>query len=676
MSTVRLSEITDQLDNVKRNGRDGFMASCPAHDDSDPSLSITVSEDDDGEPTLLLHCFAGCSIDEMTTALGITKANLYRVTVDLDDVKPTTKTAPRTALDLTADELSHLENMVRAATPGPNVDRLMKRVGLVDAWEWRLGQDTDGAVIVPAFDVYGLIRGVRRRYFDSPVKEKSLSGPGWLPYTYRRNTRQDRHAELIVTEGPIDALTAYAAGYDVFGIFGTSNANSPDVKRDLVEVAKDRVVIVVGDNDVAGRRFNSDIQALVPTARVVVPPVGDLNDWYAAGPESFPAEFRAAIDTEDAEDTAALLDDVSAFLRRFLFLGHDEWFDVLALWTLESALTRYTPDADIAPRVGFISGTPGSGKTLALDLLTRLTTGELVTDATPPAVLRLMNGKHLGDDAVVPVPVFLDEIDNLYKSRSTDNGSLTAVLNSGYKRGATVTKADREDQSKVVREECFGPVGFAGLAMSALPEALLTRSFVVTMPKATRDELPETFRPRRHGAEAAALAKRIQDWARLTAIRVGDALDESEDRLADWLGNRDLEIWSAIDAVAVIAGPDWTKRVDAAIPALKDATKEREEQPSLRMLRLASELHEGGDRGAVYAPISDVGVSRDALCEFLNDQEPLFQSYNQGRGINGEQLRKMLSDFDIGAPKPLKLDGRQARGWRWEDFAAAWDRYL
>ena len=48
------------------NGANGFKAQCPAHEDSNPSLS--VSEGADGK--VLLHCFAGCEFTEILTALG------------------------------------------------------------------------------------------------------------------------------------------------------------------------------------------------------------------------------------------------------------------------------------------------------------------------------------------------------------------------------------------------------------------------------------------------------------------------------------------------------------------------------------------------------------------------------------------------------------------------------
>lgn len=45
---------------------DGWQVCCPAHEDTDPSLSITPTGD-----TVLLHCFAGCPTDAILAALGM-----------------------------------------------------------------------------------------------------------------------------------------------------------------------------------------------------------------------------------------------------------------------------------------------------------------------------------------------------------------------------------------------------------------------------------------------------------------------------------------------------------------------------------------------------------------------------------------------------------------------------
>jgi len=53
--------------------RDGdWVMVCPAHDDHDPSLVVTASED-----RLLVHCRAGCTIHEITEAVGWTAADLW-----------------------------------------------------------------------------------------------------------------------------------------------------------------------------------------------------------------------------------------------------------------------------------------------------------------------------------------------------------------------------------------------------------------------------------------------------------------------------------------------------------------------------------------------------------------------------------------------------------------------
>ena len=67
-----IDTILNQLDGVKKNGK-GFTARCPAHDDRSPSLSI--SEGDDGR--VLLHCFAGCTVDQVCESLGMGLNELF-----------------------------------------------------------------------------------------------------------------------------------------------------------------------------------------------------------------------------------------------------------------------------------------------------------------------------------------------------------------------------------------------------------------------------------------------------------------------------------------------------------------------------------------------------------------------------------------------------------------------
>ena len=64
--------ILSRLQKVK--GKNGsWTACCPAHNDKGPSLAIR--EADDGR--VLLHCFAGCEVNSVVTALGMDMTDLF-----------------------------------------------------------------------------------------------------------------------------------------------------------------------------------------------------------------------------------------------------------------------------------------------------------------------------------------------------------------------------------------------------------------------------------------------------------------------------------------------------------------------------------------------------------------------------------------------------------------------
>jgi len=61
---IDLENIAKYLDKSSRNGQ-GWLSCCPAHDDHNPSLSLSIG----GNGNLLLHCFAGCDFDSIWNSL-------------------------------------------------------------------------------------------------------------------------------------------------------------------------------------------------------------------------------------------------------------------------------------------------------------------------------------------------------------------------------------------------------------------------------------------------------------------------------------------------------------------------------------------------------------------------------------------------------------------------------
>ncbi len=68
-----IETVLRQLEGVEqRNGY--WMARCPAHDDSEPSLSVSAA--DDGR--VLLKCHAGCSVEAIVQACGLKMGDLFK----------------------------------------------------------------------------------------------------------------------------------------------------------------------------------------------------------------------------------------------------------------------------------------------------------------------------------------------------------------------------------------------------------------------------------------------------------------------------------------------------------------------------------------------------------------------------------------------------------------------
>ena len=65
--------LLERLDKVRVRGPGQWSACCPAHDDRGPSLTIKETSDS----RLLLHCFAGCSVDEVVGAVGLDLSDLF-----------------------------------------------------------------------------------------------------------------------------------------------------------------------------------------------------------------------------------------------------------------------------------------------------------------------------------------------------------------------------------------------------------------------------------------------------------------------------------------------------------------------------------------------------------------------------------------------------------------------
>ena len=67
-----VGRLLDRLSGVRPTGTGRWITRCPAHEDRSPGLSIRDIDD-----RVLVHCFSGCSVGDVLSAVGLTLADLY-----------------------------------------------------------------------------------------------------------------------------------------------------------------------------------------------------------------------------------------------------------------------------------------------------------------------------------------------------------------------------------------------------------------------------------------------------------------------------------------------------------------------------------------------------------------------------------------------------------------------
>jgi hypothetical protein len=96
--------LLDRLDRVKQTGPGRWLAKCPSHQDSSPSLS--VRELDDGR--VLINCFGGCGAIDVLQAAGLEWGALFPPNTKLTAELPQShsRVPARDLLEIISEETS------------------------------------------------------------------------------------------------------------------------------------------------------------------------------------------------------------------------------------------------------------------------------------------------------------------------------------------------------------------------------------------------------------------------------------------------------------------------------------------------------------------------------------------------------------------------------------------
>jgi hypothetical protein len=430
-----------------------------------------------------------------------------------------------------------------------------------------------------------------------------------------------------------------------------------------------RDVAIIPDNDEAGRAHARDVAAnLKPVARSVqivelpaLLPKQDVSDFLDHGHTLATLEklltAEPSGETTEAEtarpvaDAAALLDDVQAFLARFVSYPSAEASVAHTLWIAHAHLMEAW---ESTPRIAFLSPEPASGKTRALEVSELLVPRAVEAVNVSPAYLFR---KVVSDDGA-PTILF-DEIDTVFGPKAKDNEEIRALLNAGHRRGAVTGRC--VVRGKIVETEeipAYCAVALAGLGW--LPDTLMTRAVVIRMRRRAPSEQIEPYRRRVHAAAGLTLRASLEAWAAKVINRVTDAWPEMPDGIED----RDADVWEALLSVADVAGGDWPRRARAAAVAL--VTEAKDSTPSLGVRLL-------GDLRTVFDN-RDVMATKDILAALIAlDESPW--SDLKGKPLNARGLAVRLQQYGV-KRKLVRIDEWVGRGYARADLADAWSRYL
>jgi hypothetical protein len=315
---MTVQDVLSRLKRVKRAGKGGWTACCPAHEDRNPSLSIR--EGDGGR--VLLRCHAGCTYEQITGTLGFGRGELAG-----DCAVPSERWTPRGEavavypyLDENGKLLFEVCRTADKQFPQRRPDPLA-----ASGYAWKLN-------------------GVRR-----------------VPYRLPELLTRPEGAPVYVVEGERDVHALEGVG----AVATCNPGGAGKWRTEYNEHFRGADVVVIADRDQPGRQHAEAVARSLATAaasvRIVEAAEGkDAADHLAAGYGL--ADFR----TPEWEPNATAASGPAQTLG---FITDAGLSDLPPLeWTIDGVLPAGGQD--------YLVGMPGTGKTLvALDWACCITTG-------------------------------------------------------------------------------------------------------------------------------------------------------------------------------------------------------------------------------------------------------------------------------------------------------------
>ena len=292
---VNFTEIlTRYFPDAKKNGNGSFHDYCPAHQDTNASL--TISETPDGRT--LIHCHAKCATSAIAAAKGFRMSDLF----------PDSKARPTAPAQSFAKKIklhATLEAASAAALYGVRHEDGCAGYNIVGDWKFTNAAGNEVAHILRMEDEAHGRKGKKFRPVCRDGGGWRVGDPVglWPLYGLAELVAPANHARVVYAcegEGKTDAARA-------IGLLATASSHGANSakKTDWTPLAG-REVVILPDNDPAGEGYAAAvleiISALVPPARARIvhlpdlPAGGDIREFIEARAGTDPAAIAAEVE--------------------------------------------------------------------------------------------------------------------------------------------------------------------------------------------------------------------------------------------------------------------------------------------------------------------------------------------------------------------------------------------
>ena len=360
-------------------------------------------------------------------------------------------------------------------------------------------------------------------------------------------------------------------------------------------------------------------------------------------------EDEPVIKPDPHADGAVLLDDVRAFLGRFVVYPSEHAHVAHTLWV---AHTHRMDVWESTPRIAFLSPEPETGKTRALEVSELLVPRPVMAMNVSSAYLF----RKVGADDGLPTILF-DEADTVFGPKAKEHEDVRGMLNAGHRKGAVAGRCIVRGQTVETEElPAYCAVALAGIG--DLPDTILSRSVIVRMRRRAPHETVEPFRPRVVRDAGRALRDRLAAWAAGAIPRIAGVWPEMPNGVQD----RAADVWEALLAVADAAGGHWPSTARVTSVTLVTLLQGERGETSLGLRLLA-------DMRAVFGD-SPTLATAVILTKLVDLPESLWADV-RGKPLNDRGLAVRLRWYEI-KPKVVRVGSCTHRGYARDDFLDAW----